>query len=84
MSEIEVCLDEAEHGACDALYNLGMMYSTGRGVSVDFVEAHKWFNLAAVKGNSDAQTWRKELAQEMTTTQIAEAQRQARAWLSTH
>ncbi|HAC57302.1 MAG TPA: hypothetical protein DCF73_02975, partial [Rhodobiaceae bacterium] len=41
----------AEGGKCDALYNLGLMYSTGRGVDVDLVTAHKWFNLAAMKGS---------------------------------
>jgi TPR repeat protein len=33
----------------DALFELGLTYSTGRsGIPVDLVEAHKWFNLAAL------------------------------------
>ena len=40
--------------ASDMLFELGMMYSVGRDVPVDLVSAHKWFNLAAVKGNADA------------------------------
>lgn len=72
----------AEGGKCDALYNLGLMYSTGRGVDVDLVTAHKWFNLAAIKGSVPARTCRAELAAEMTPTEIAEAQRQAREWLA--
>ncbi len=40
--------------AGDMLFELGMMYSVGRDVPVDLVSAHKWFNLAAIKGNRDA------------------------------
>ncbi|MEQ8283176.1 MAG: hypothetical protein RIC04_09595 [Parvibaculum sp.] len=69
-------------GKCDALYNLGLMYSTGRGVDVDLVTAHKWFNLAAMQGSDAARMCRAELTVEMTPAQIAEAQRQAREWLA--
>ena len=67
----------------DALFILGIRYSTGRDVQQDFVAAHKWFNLAAMMGHAGALSTRAELAGEMTTEQIAEAQRQARAWLWT-
>ena len=76
--------DDAKKGRADALYNLGLAYSTGQGVSVDYVAAHKWFNLAALKGNSDAASRRQEIAGELSTGQIAEAQRAAREWLRTH
>lgn len=61
-----------------------MLYATGRDVDVDLVTAHKWFNLSAARGNEAARDYRLELAREMTTDQIAEAQRQAREWLQTH
>ena len=64
------------------LFDLGVAYSTGQGVPLDLIEAHKWFNLAALQGNMPAREWRTSVAQEMTADQIAEAQRQARAWLS--
>jgi TPR repeat protein len=51
-------------------------------VGVDFVAAHKWFNLAAMKGIDEAKSWRASIAKEMNTSQIAEAQRLAREWLS--
>jgi len=51
-------------------------------VDVDLIEAHKWFNLAALNGSEEAQVSRAEIAEEMTAREIAEAQRQARAWLS--
>jgi uncharacterized protein len=73
---------EAKIGRPDAMYNLGLAYSTGQGVDVDFVTAHKWFNLAALRGSDEAKSWRASLAKEMNTNQIAEAQRLAREWLS--
>src|SRR3954454_2345886 len=76
-------LNDAEKGNVDALFDLGVVYSTGRaGVSVDLIEAHKWFNLAALSGSTRGQECRAEIALEMTAREIAEAQRQARAWLS--
>ena len=68
----------------DILFELGMMYCIGRNVLQDYVTAHKWFNLAALKGSEDARYYRRELALEMTNTQVAEAQRQARAWMTLH
>lgn len=74
---------EARSGRPDALYSLGLAYSTGQGVGVDYVAAHKWFNLAAMKGVDEARAWRAQLSREMSALQIAEAQRQAREWLLT-
>lgn len=74
----------AEHGTADGMYNLGLMYSIGRGVDIDLVTAHKWFNLAAMRGNIEARKCRSELAIEMSPMEVAEAQRQAREWLATH
>ncbi|MGB5093681.1 MAG: SEL1-like repeat protein [Parvibaculum sp.] len=71
-----------ESGSSDALYNLGLMYSTGTEVEPNLVMAHKWFNLAAMKGSEAARSYRAELAQEMSKEEIAEAQRQAREWLA--
>jgi len=74
---------DAAMGDVQALYELGVAYSTGSGgVAVDMVEAHKWFNLAALQGNSLAQECRADVAEDMTAREIAEAQRQARAWLA--
>ncbi|MEM8987187.1 MAG: sel1 repeat family protein [Pseudomonadota bacterium] len=64
------------------LYRMGLAASTGSGgQALDYVTAHKWFNLAAMKGNKEALAYRAELAREMTSADIAEAQRQARQWL---
>jgi uncharacterized protein len=69
-------------GTPDALFELGLMYCVGREVALDLVSAHKWFNLAAMRGNTDAKRYRMEIAYEMSKAQIAEAQRQAREWLA--
>lgn len=71
-------------GRSESLYDLGLIYSTGNGVEVDLVTAHKWFNLAAMRGSEAARAYRAELAREMTAAEIAEAQRQAREWLASH
>ena len=52
------------------------------GLVVDLVAAHKWFNLAALKGRVDAIPMRREVADMMSDVEIASAQRDARAWLS--
>jgi hypothetical protein len=67
--------------AGDVLFELGMMYSVGRDVPVDLVAAHKWFNLAAMKGNADAVRLRREVADQMSDAEIGAAQRAARDWL---
>jgi TPR repeat protein len=65
----------------EMLFELGMMYAVGRDLEVDLVSAHKWFNLAAAKGNAEAARLRQEIAAQMTAAEIATAQRAARDWL---
>lgn len=68
----------------DVLFDLGLMFSTGRDGIIDLVAAHKWFNLAALKGRADAIGLRRELAEQMSAADIALAQREACAWMTTH
>ncbi len=74
----------ADQGDADSQYNLGFMYNAGEGVPQDFVEAHKWVNLAASRATGDTQKQyaeiRDALAKQMTPAQLAEAQRLAREW----
>jgi TPR repeat protein len=72
----------AEGGAIDPLFELGLMYCTGRDVTLDLVQAHKWLNLAAVRGNREAKRLRAEISSEMSKGEIARAQKLAREWLS--
>ena len=79
---IESRMADAARGDGDACYDLGITYSSGSaGIEIDLVQAHKWFNLAALNGNARAHESRSEIAWDMTAREIAEAQRQARAWL---
>jgi TPR repeat protein len=73
-------------------YKLGLMYDKGQGVPQDDVQAHLWYSLSAAQVNNAAVTegdyYRyieraeknlKIVTERMTPTQIAEAQRLARA-----
>jgi TPR repeat protein len=88
MARMELMGEEAlmspQNTGGDLFFRLGMMYATGRSGGPDKVAAHKWFNLAALKGNCAARRYRQEIAGEMSEAEIAEAQRQAREWLSVH
>jgi uncharacterized protein len=80
---IESRLADAARGNADACFELGIAYSSGAGgLDVDLVEAHKWFNLSALAGSSRGQQCRAEISEDMSAREIAEAQRQARAWLN--
>jgi TPR repeat protein len=80
---IESRLRDAARGSVQAYYELGMVYSSGaNGADIDLIEAHKWFNLAAMGGNSHAQQCRAEIAEDMSAREIVEAQKAARAWLN--
>ena len=68
----------------EALLHMGLSYSTGRNGEPDLVAAHKWFNLAALKGSSRAKTYRMEIASELSRKDLRQAQRQAREWLRSH
>lgn len=67
----------------EEMYRLGIEASTSvDGGDVDLITAHKWFNLSASKGNELAREYRAQLTLEMSSREIAEAQRQAREWLA--
>lgn len=80
---MESRLADAFRGSAEDCFELGVAYSCGtNGMPIDLVEAHKWFNLAALKGSEEGQAMRAEIAGEMTISEIAQAQRQARAWIA--
>jgi TPR repeat protein len=71
----------AGNASAEALYELGIICASGRSAPADLVAAHKWFNLAAMKGYGEAARMRREIATEMTDAEIGQAQRAARDWL---
>ena len=62
---------------------LGISASIGRDTLLDRVNAHKWFNIAAARGSTEATLLRAEVAIEMTRDEIARAQKLAREYLAT-
>jgi TPR repeat protein len=66
-------LKAAEQGHAKAQNNLGFMYLKGQGVSIDLVQACKWFALSAASGNEDARANQMICRQRMTSDQIARA-----------
>src|SRR6266481_5274548 len=77
----------AEQGDAQAQYNLGLAYARGEGVTQDVVDAHMWFNLAAARfpandtrNRTAAVKNRDTVAGEMSSEQLAEAQKRAREW----
>ncbi len=68
----------------DSYFELGLAYASGHGEPVDYVRAHKWFNIAAMLGDARAREERADLAEVMSPAEIAEAQRLAREWVLSH
>jgi len=88
MAFTELEIREAEEAIVDVagaedMFRLGLIYSTDmedRGP--DYIEAHKWFSLAALMGSVPAKACREELKFEMTAQDLTLAQRAARGWIS--
>ena len=70
----------AQEGDRRAMLGLGRLFARGLGVVQDYVEAHKWFNLASSKGEAAAAKERDALAAKMTPIQVAKAQERAKTW----
>ena len=76
----------AEQGHGLSMVWLGVSYEKSVGVPQDYVQAHKWFNLATVSEAASESsrergvTVRDDLANKMTSEQVAEAQRLATEW----
>ena len=68
----------------DILLQLGVMYAMGRDCEPDMVAAHKWLNIAAIRGSMRAEKLRGKLAARMSKAEIARALRQAREWMTVH
>ena len=89
-TEIETSFDtefEPEFGLSadtatgDELYRVGLAYSEGVDCEQDLIAAHKWFNLAVMKGSDDAKLCREQMADMLAKEDIKSALKAARAWL---
>ena len=72
--------ESAMEGDARSMMALGRLFVQGRGAPQDYIEAHKWFNLAASYGMEEAIAERDALAEKMTPAQIAMAQERAASW----
>lgn len=59
---------------------IGHMYYLGAGVTKDNVQAYKWLSLADSLGDESAAEIRDIVSREMTSAQIAKAEKLAREW----
>jgi TPR repeat protein len=66
------------------LLEMGMKYAIGRDCEIDVVEAHKWLNIAAIRGSEKAARMRNQVAATMSKGELAAALRGAREWMTTH
>src|ERR1700753_416111 len=82
--DIETAVPVEATALPDVLFERGLYWASGRSGVVNLVAAHKWFNLAALKGRVDAIAMRREVAEQMSEIEIAGAQREGRAWMTGH
>ena len=68
----------------DIFCEMGLMYAAGRDCPLDYVAAHKWLNIAAIKGSERAAELRADLAQSMSKADLAAALCSAREWMTMH
>ena len=74
----------AEQGHALAQYNLGGMYSSGRGVPRDTVRSYMWMLLAADAGDETASANKSIVARRLTPSEIGSALDLSRQWQITH
>ena len=74
----------AEQGQDTAQDELALKYANGQGVIQDYVQAHKWWNIAGASGNKNAIRNRGIVAKKMTAKQLAKAQELAAEWMEKH
>ncbi|GAA5657678.1 MULTISPECIES: hypothetical protein [Brucella] len=66
------------------LLEMGMKFAIGRDCEIDVVEAHKWLNIAAIRGSEKAARMRNQVAATMSKGELAAALRGAREWMTAH
>ena len=72
------CTKAAEQRDYESQSGLGAIYDRGVGVLQDQTRAHVWYSLAGANGNEIGIENRDSLAKNLTSDQIAEAQKMAR------
>lgn len=82
--DIKTALSEwqraANAGDAASQFRLGQLYERGEGVLQDYVEAHKWYNLAAGGGEPTAREAMQALEARMSPRDVASARAAAQAF----
>ena len=71
--DLDGAVPVAESAIQDMLFERGLYWASGRSGVVNLVAAHKWFNLAALKGRPDAIALRREVAEQMSEGEMRSA-----------
>jgi hypothetical protein len=80
----ELLLHAADGGVAAAQSRIGLSYATGEGAALDPIEACKWFELAALRGDKAAASNRDRARKSLSPAQQAEANRRVKAWTAAH
>ena len=75
--EIMFLRKSAESGSALAQVDMGVHFSKGDGVPKDLTQAYRWFSMAADQGNSEAVKQLHALERNMSSDQIAQAEKLA-------
>ena len=67
----------ALQGLAAAQFNIALKYYIGQGVAQNYVRAHMWWNLAAVR-DAEGAIYRLMVEEKITQQQIAEVQKLAK------
>jgi TPR repeat protein len=70
----------ADQGHVDAQRGLALLYAKGEGVPKDLERSYFWLLLASVDGDQDVVRVRKAVESQLTASQRAQAQTNARNW----
>ncbi|MFD1197607.1 sel1 repeat family protein [Brucella gallinifaecis] len=85
MTQFQSMTQQNQAGTQDRiLLEMGLKYAVGRDCEIDVIEAHKWLNIAAIRGNQKAERMRNQVAATMTKSELAAALRGAREWMTAH
>ncbi len=70
----------ADQGYAKAQHNLGAVYAVGKGVKRDYGKAYMWLSLCAASGDSSCAGQRDLVAEKLSGSKLAAAQRLTREW----
>ena len=77
----ELFLKAALAGVAVAQSRIGLAYATGEGAALDPIEACKWIELAAMRGDKAAVANRERARKLLSPAQLTEAERRVKEWV---